>query len=658
MNSEQPPAEFFERLFLRWQGKYPLRVVGLAQLLAFPANLLGPLYLWLTVSLTATQIERIVAVFAALILFAMALLVGYAALTTRTARAVLAGKQEASARAWEEMASLARRFVSMFLLANLLVVDLPLLASARGLMGGALEAHIGHLAVACFLSTVGWTMLTALVLDRALIPLQENLSPSDSSLPDFGLSWPTRLYLAPLALTLVIALSFLGVGYQRLVDVGGAGAQVAASIRWSLWQWIGLGVLALLLSVATGSLLSGSLSSPLRALKQALLSGRDEFSLSCYGSGEVSGLALGVRSLLERARAARQRVERNLQLNMAEVERHQARLHMVARIARLALMPQDSEALLGQVVRILANYYHHVALFWMEEDGRTLSLRVAAMANQPSPLSAGQVVDVDRRSVVGMAAYLGRVFLENEIRQGRSFQSKVTLPTSGAELAVPIRAGGRVTAVLDLQSERARDFTEEDLEAAEAIAAQLALVVQNQRLEEEHRAALRQVATLTAHSVRRAWESRVRRHRRGYRYTPTGLVPAERPTQKQTTDREGNFMEIPITLRGQRIGVISLARKGDAPWTEAERTLATEIAEQVALALENARLLADAQQRAAQEQMIGELTTRLSRSLEPGALLQAAVSELKRLPNVREVSVFIQPSESGNGSGRRKSSWE
>lgn len=657
MNNEPSPTDFFERLFLRWRGRYPLRVAWLVPLFTVPVALIGPLYVWLTISLTAVQIKLMAGAFVALVLFAMALLVGYVALATRTARAVLAGKQEASAHAWEETATLAGRFASIFFLANLLVIDLPLLVSARWL-GNVPVAQLWHVAVACFLITVGWTTLTALVLDRALTPLQRDLFPEDSSLPDFGLSWRTRLYLMPLALVLIIILSFIGVGYQRLLDVSRAGTQAAAWISWSLGQWVGLSVLALLLAVGIGRLLSESLRSPLGALKRALWSGCEEFPLSCHGSGEVSGLAFGVRSLLLRTRSASQRAERDLRTSMAAVERQQARLQMVARIARLTLMPQDSEAFLGQAVRILANYYHHAALFWMDEDGRTLSLRMAAMAEQPSPLPAEQVVAVDRRSVVGAAAYLGRAVLENEIRQERSLQSEVTLPTSGAELAVPVRVSGRVMAVLDLQAEQARDFSEEDVEAAETIASQMALVIQNQRLEEEHRAALRQVASLTARSVRQAWESRVRRHRRGYRYTPTGLAPAEKPVRKQTADQGGSLMEIPITLRGQKIGVISLARKGDAPWTEADRTLATEIAEQVALALENARLLAEAQQRAAQEQMIGELTTRLSRSLEPETLLQAAVSELKRLPNVREVSVFIQPSESGNGSGRRKSSQE
>ncbi len=652
MSPEQTIPGLFERLFLRWQERYLRRVVWLTLLLTWPIVGLGAFYLWLNAPLSASHIGRAGLVFLVMSLVAMALLSGYAAFTTRTARAVLAGKQAASPQAWQEMATLSRRFVVVCLLANLLVVDLPSLVSILWFrdVGGA---DLGHWIVAALLVTVNWTVLVALLLDRALTPWQSVLVLPGVNLPEFGLSWKARLHSVLLTSVVSTLVLLGGTAYRGMLEAG------AADQAWLVW--VGAGGLMVLLTWGGGALLVEALRYPLRVVKQALEQGLDAdqaFELSAYGSGELSGLVLGLHALLERIRAVRRGAERKVQASMAEAERRQARLQLINRIGRLALLPQDLEAFLGQAVRMLAGSYHHAAFFWLAEDGRTLTLEAAAMANQPSPLEQMEMVEVDRRSVVGMAVYLGRTFLENDIRQERSLQSKITLPTSEAELAVPIRVGGRVVAALDLQSERAREFHEEDLEALEAVAAQIALVIQNQRLEAEYRGALRQVASLTARSVRQAWESRVRRHRRGYRYTPAGVAPVEKLPGTTEAGQRTNVLDIPIALRGQKIGVISLARRDDLPWSEAERTLAVEIAEQVALALENARLLADAQQRAAQEQLIGELTTRFSRTLEPEVLLQEAVSELKRLPNVSEVSVFIQPPEAGDGSGRQASSRE
>ncbi len=59
-------------------------------------------------------------------------------------------------------------------------------------------------------------------------------------------------------------------------------------------------------------------------------------------------------------------------------------------------------------------------------------------------------------------------------------------------------------------------------------------------------------------------------------------------------------LNIPINLRGQRIGNLVLQRKSGNDWGQADRSLAAEVANQVGLALENARLLEDTQERASQ----------------------------------------------------------
>ena len=53
------------------------------------------------------------------------------------------------------------------------------------------------------------------------------------------------------------------------------------------------------------------------------------------------------------------------------------------------------------------------------------------------------------------------------------------------------------------------------------------------------------------------------------------------------------------------------------------------------------RNVEDAQQRARQEQTIGELATRFSQSLDIDSLLQIAARELGQMPDVSEVSVYI-----------------
>lgn len=64
---------------------------------------------------------------------------------------------------------------------------------------------------------------------------------------------------------------------------------------------------------------------------------------------------------------------------------------------------------------------------------------------------------------------------------------------------------------------------------------------------------------------------------------------------------------------------------------------------QIALALENARLIEETRQHAAQEQVVSEISARFSRSLDVEALLQAAVREFAALPDVAEATVVLKP---------------
>lgn len=73
--------------------------------------------------------------------------------------------------------------------------------------------------------------------------------------------------------------------------------------------------------------------------------------------------------------------------------------------------------------------------------------------------------------------------------------------------------------------------------------------------------------------------------------------------------------------------------------------MAERVASQVALAVENARLLEESQRRAAREQKVSEFSNRFSRSLDVDVLLQNAARELRSLPQVDEVSVFINPKQ-------------
>ena len=99
-------------------------------------------------------------------------------------------------------------------------------------------------------------------------------------------------------------------------------------------------------------------------------------------------------------------------------------------------------------------------------------------------------------------------------------------------------------------------------------------------------------------------------------------------------------------MRGNQIGKIVLKRKAsETAWSEAEKEMIERIAMQTVLAIDNARVLEESQRRAMREEAVSDFSNRFSHSLDIDTLLQSAVRELHRLPQVSDVSIFISPSD-------------
>jgi GAF domain-containing protein len=129
-------------------------------------------------------------------------------------------------------------------------------------------------------------------------------------------------------------------------------------------------------------------------------------------------------------------------------------------------------------------------------------------------------------------------------------------------------------------------------------------------------------------------------------YTPLGLR-----AEKLITSEDGGI-SVPVTLRGQKIGGISIARKDAAPWSQPDQELIAEVATQAGLAIENIRLLDEATTRAQQERLVGGLAFRFSQALDIDSLLQTAARELGQIPGVEEATVLItQPEDEAVNRG-------
>jgi len=245
-----------------------------------------------------------------------------------------------------------------------------------------------------------------------------------------------------------------------------------------------------------------------------------------------------------------------------------------------------------------------------------------------------------------MAASQNRPRVATDVGQDSVYFKNPDLPLTKSEVAIPLSAHGKVIGVLDIQSTEVAAFSQDDIELLQTLADQIALAINNAQLIEESQAALSQLQALLKENTRQIWMRQISLKKKGYRYTSTGITPilfSDTFQPPSTAFLDSKKMQIPILLRGQVIGRITLTRKAEANWSEAERALLEQVATQAGLALENSRLLAETQQRARQEQLLSELASQLSRYTDSDALLQAAARQLHEIPSVDEVVVYLSP---------------
>jgi len=92
---------------------------------------------------------------------------------------------------------------------------------------------------------------------------------------------------------------------------------------------------------------------------------------------------------------------------------------------------------------------------------------------------------------------------------------------------------------------------------------------------------------------------------------------------------ENDALLIPVQLRGQIIGRLKLSASDPyRQWTDDELIMVSATAERVALALEGARLLDEAQKRATREAFLSEVATKLSTTFQLDSILRDTVQEL------------------------------
>jgi len=364
---------------------------------------------------------------------------------------------------------------------------------------------------------------------------------------------------------------------------------------------------------------------------------------------------------LERRAAELEQLTHNLEDAVAQSRRRALRLEASAQVARAITSVLDPEALLSQIVDLIADRmgFYHVGIFLLDETRQYAVLRAANSAGGQRMLARGHRLQVGKQGVVGYVVGIGRPRVALDVGEDAVHFDSPDLPLTRSEMALPLVARGQVIGALDVQSLESEAFDNEDVAVLGTLADQIAVVLDNARLFEESQSALREMQRTQAQYSTQAWRShRVGQPVHTVEYARPGVPPlADRSlpevgrviatgetffTVGDGDDQTPASLVVPLKLHGQTIGVLGFQEtEPGRVWTEDEIVLTEDVAEQIAQTLESARLFEDTQRRAWREQAAGQITAQIRASASVEDILQTAAEELGRTLGVSRAIVRL-----------------
>ncbi len=264
---------------------------------------------------------------------------------------------------------------------------------------------------------------------------------------------------------------------------------------------------------------------------------------------------------------------------------------------------------------------------------------------------------IGQTGIVGYVTATGQPRIALDVGTDATYFDNPFLPNTHSEIALPLRIAGQVIGALDVQSEDSNAFTEGDIEVLSTLADQVSIAIQNARTLEEARKSLAEAQSAFGQVSQEAWKiMRPETVGVGYHLSEQTAQRLEKPLEGSeieqaiiegetiivTENEKTSSLTIPIRLRNNVIGVMSLKTNGDTIITQDEIDIAEAISARLSLAIETATLLRSTQRRADIEKITTDISAKVSSSTRFETILQTAAQELSRALG-GEVIVQIEP---------------
>ncbi len=347
-------------------------------------------------------------------------------------------------------------------------------------------------------------------------------------------------------------------------------------------------------------------------------------------------------------------------------DRRKSRLVTTRQISRELSTESDLDKLLLDSVELIRSQlgYYHAGIFLSDDRNENAILRAASGEAGRLMLERKHRIRIREEGIVGFVISRGEPRIAFDVAEDSVHLLNPALPNTRSEMAVPLRVGDRILGALDIQSDQINAFSEEDVDVIQSISDQLATaidkIIQIQLLKQK----VSDLEEGYRSYTRGLWQAHLKGSKKQLSYVykedtlgtdfqksetaEDALLRGEpiitTPESSENTEDVESEVAIPITLRNQTLGVMNIKTRGKTVPADMVDLL-NNASNRLALALENARLLEQIQERAEREHLVSEISAKVRASTDIDTILRTAVSELGKTLAIDEVRIQLKSGE-------------
>ncbi len=256
--------------------------------------------------------------------------------------------------------------------------------------------------------------------------------------------------------------------------------------------------------------------------------------------------------------------------------------------------------------------YFELAAHWTKEtDKATLSLGIHMPPEQVLPLLPSASEPYIVRDVSDPAVPLE----QQQIIQAMNMR---------AALSYALVAGSQLIGLLLIVYREPHMFVPAETQPLQALTGQIAVTIRNQQLVREQTLARQQLDEINRRLTGQKWGQYVHNRGEAVRKIDVGVGLSQ-----ATAAHLASKLAAPVLVHGQEIGVLRLEdATPDREWTPNEQALIQAVAGEVAVAIENARLIEQTERRAQREARLNQITQQLRQATDIQTILQTATEQL------------------------------